>query len=58
MADHLPTYFLKIYGSDILSIFDLYFQDLAIDATWVDDQPYYVDDLELYEAINDTVDLE
>ena len=27
VADHLPAYFLKLYGSDVLSIFDLYFQD-------------------------------
>ena len=58
MADHLPAYFLKLYSSDVLSIFDLYFQDLATDATWVDNKPYYVDDLELHEAINNIVDLE
>ena len=30
---------------------------MAKDATWIDDQPYYEDDLELYNAINNTVDL-
>ena len=58
VADYLPAYFLKLYDSDVLSIFDLYFQDLATDTTQVDDHPYYTDDLELYKAINDTVDLE
>ena len=36
IADYLPAYFLKIYSKNILSIFDPYFQDLAWDATWVD----------------------
>ena len=58
MADHLPAYFLKLYGSDVLSIFNPYFQDLVIDTTWVDNQPYYADDLELHKVINDIVDLE
>ena len=58
VADHLPAYFLKLYRNDILPIFDPYFQDLVRDATWVDDQPYYEDNLELYKVINDTVDLE
>ena len=31
VVDHLPAYFLKLYGSDILSIFDLYLQDLVKD---------------------------
>ena len=26
--------------------------------TWIDEQSYYEEDLELYNAINDTVDLE
>ena len=58
VADYLLAYFLKLYGNNILSIFDLYFQDLAKDTTWVNNQSYYEDDLELYEAINNTVDLE
>jgi len=33
VADYLPAYFLKLYSSDVLSIFDPYFQDLATDAT-------------------------
>ena len=58
VVDYLLAYFLKLYGNNVLSIFDPYFQDLAKDATWVDNQLYYDNDLELYEAINDTVDLE
>ena len=42
----------------MISIFDLYFQGLAKNATWVNDQPYYEDNLELNDTINNTVDLE
>ena len=31
---------------------------MAKDATWINNQLYYEDDLELYNAINDTIDLE
>ena len=58
VVDYLPVYFLKLYRNNVLFIFNLYFQDLAKDATWVDNQLYYEDDLELHEAINDIVDLE
>ena len=42
----------------MLRIFDLYYQDLAKEVTWIDEQPYYEDDLELYNAITDTADIE
>ena len=58
MADHLPAYFLHLYGEEVLSLFDLYYQDLAKDAKWIERQPYYEEELELNEAINDDVDLE
>ena len=31
VADHVPAYFFKLYGEGILSIFTLYYQDLAHD---------------------------
>ena len=36
VADYLLAYFLKLYGNNVLFIIDPYFQDLAKDATWVD----------------------
>ena len=47
-----------LYGEGILSIFALYYQDLARDTKWIKDQPYYEDKLDLNETINDKVDLE
>ena len=58
VADHLPTYFLKLYRVGVLSIFILYYQDLAREAKWINKQLYYNDELELNEAINNNVDLE
>ena len=56
ITDYLPAYFYKLYGNEALRIFEPYYQDLAKDATWIDNQLYYEDDLELHNAINDTVD--
>ena len=39
-------------------MFDPYFQDLAREATQKDDKPYYDNELELNEAIQDDIDLE
>ena len=58
IADHLPAYFYKLYGEEVLCIFDPYYQDLAKEATWINQKPYYEDDLELYNAITDTADIE
>ena len=58
VADHIPAYFLKLYRKGVLQIFDLYFQDLAREAMWKDDQLYYDDELELNEVIQDDIDLE
>ena len=57
VADHLLAYFLHLYGEGVLLLFDPYYQDLAKDAKWIEEQPYYEEELELNEAINDDVDL-
>ena len=58
VADHLPAYFLHLYREGVLSLFDLYYQDLAKDAKQIEGQLYCEEELELNEAINDDVDLE
>ena len=58
IADHLPAYFHKLHGDEVLQIFELYFQDLVKDTTQIGKKLYYDNDLELYNAINDIVDLE
>ena len=58
IVDYLPIYFYILYGDKILHIFEPYYQDLAKDATWIDKQPYYEDNLELHKVINNKVDLE
>ena len=58
MADHLPAYFLKLYGEGVLSLFDSYYQDLVKDAKWINDQLYYNNEIKLNKAINNDIDLE
>ena len=58
MVDYLPAYFLKLYREGVLSIFALYYQDLAREAKWINNQLYYEDELELNDTINDKADLE
>ena len=33
IVDHLPAYFYKLYGDEVLRIFEPYYQDLAKDTT-------------------------
>ena len=58
VVDHLLAYFLKLYEEGILLIFTLYYQDLSREAKWINEQPYYKNELDLNEKINKTVDLE
>ena len=55
---HIPAYFFKLHGEEVLNIFNLHFQDLSRETQWKEDQPHCEDELELNEAINDTIDLE
>ena len=48
IADHLPAYFLKLYGEGVLSLFDPYYQDLAKDTKWIKNQLYYDNKIELH----------
>ena len=58
IADHIPTYFLKLHRDEVLFIFTLYYQDMASEAKQINGQTYYKDELELNEAINNKVNAE
>ena len=58
VVDYVPAYFFHLYREGILSIFDLYYQDLAKEAKQINGQLYCKDELELNKAIKDDVDLE
>ena len=57
VADRLPAWFLKIYGKEVLTLFDPHYQDVAKEVKWINDKPYYEDELELNEETNDEADL-
>lgn len=57
-TDYISVCLYKLYGVEILQRFDAYFQDLTKDTTQKNDQPYYNDELELNEALQDDIDLE
>ena len=37
VVNYLPAYFLQQYREGVLSIFALYYQDLACDAKWINE---------------------
>ena len=34
IADHVPAYFIKLYGEEVPTIFNPYYQDLSKEAQW------------------------
>lgn len=57
VVDHIPSYFYKLHGVEVLKIFDPCYQDITKEAKWINSQPYHADNLELNEVINNQVDL-
>ena len=57
VANYILVYLLHLYGEEVLSMFNLYYQDLAKVVKWIDSQPYYKDKIEFNDAINNDIDL-
>ena len=57
VADHIPDYFLKLCIKGLLTMFDLFCQDIAREAKWKDDQTWYEDELNINEANTDNIEL-
>ena len=47
-----------MYWDGVLSLFDPYYYNLEKDTKWINNKPYYDDQIELNEAMNDDIDLE
>ena len=56
MVDYLSAVIMRQYGKEVLSIFELYYQDLAKDVVWIEGIPMIEEEKDLENALREELD--